>query len=127
WRICGVSAPTITPSSAGPRRPGAKRSKCRISAGDVADRRQEKEPTAMGRSTERRRVTRVRTGEDTAVEIARAPDSLAVEEPLEIRVGGRALAVTMRTPGHDVELAAGFLVSEGVASALEDIRTARYC
>jgi len=41
------------------------------------------------------------------------PDDIAVEEPLEIRVGGRAVAVTMRTPGHDEELALGFLISEG--------------
>lgn len=55
------------------------------------------------------------------------PDSLVVEEPLELRVGGRALAVTMRTPGHDVELAHGFLLTEGVIGAAADIRTARYC
>jgi FdhD protein len=42
------------------------------------------------------------------------PDELAVEEPLEIRVGGTPVAVTMRTPGHDEELALGFLLSEGV-------------
>ncbi|HEX5469913.1 MAG TPA: formate dehydrogenase accessory sulfurtransferase FdhD [Gaiellaceae bacterium] len=42
-----------------------------------------------------------------------APDELAVEEPLEIRVNGRAVAVTMRTPGDDEELALGFLLSEG--------------
>jgi FdhD protein len=42
------------------------------------------------------------------------PDRVAVEEPLEIRVGGAALAVTMRTPGHDEELAAGFLHGEGL-------------
>jgi FdhD protein len=42
------------------------------------------------------------------------PDELAVEEPLEIRVGGRPIAVTMRTPGHDEELALGFLRSEGI-------------
>src|SRR3954462_7213165 len=41
-------------------------------------------------------------------------DEVAVEEPLEIRVDGRALAVTMRTPGHDEELALGFLVGEGL-------------
>ena len=41
-------------------------------------------------------------------------DRVAVEEPLEIRVWGRALAVTMRTPGHDEELAAGFLHGEGL-------------
>lgn len=54
-------------------------------------------------------------------------DFLAVEEPLEIRVVGKPLAVTMRTPGHDVELAAGFLVSEGVIRVSEDFATARYC
>jgi FdhD protein len=55
------------------------------------------------------------------VEVLRLPageserDELAVEEPLEIRVDGRPVAVTMRTPGHDEELAIGFLLSEGVA------------
>ena len=54
-------------------------------------------------------------------------DVLAVEEPLEIRVGGRSLAVTMRTPGHDFDLAAGFLVSEGVITRGEHFSSARYC
>jgi FdhD protein len=49
-------------------------------------------------------------------------DSLAVEEPLEIRVGGRSLSVTMRTPGHDFELAAGFLFAEDIISSASDIR-----
>lgn len=54
-------------------------------------------------------------------------DTLVVEEPLEIRVGGRSMAITMRTPGHDVELALGFLVSEGVISRADHVRSARYC
>src|SRR5690242_18481450 len=43
-----------------------------------------------------------------------APDEVAVEEPLEIRIGGRPVAVTMRTPGHDEDLALGFCLSEGL-------------
>ena len=77
----------------------------------------------MSRRTVRRRVTRVQVGEAPRVR----EDRLAGEEPLEIRVNGRPLAVTMRTPGHDVELAAGFLVSEGVVRARDDLHTARYC
>ncbi len=57
----------------------------------------------------------------------RRPDSLAAEEPMELRVGGRALAVTMRTPGHDVELAHGFLLTEGVITAADQLAAARYC
>src|ERR1700738_4785461 len=49
-------------------------------------------------------------------------DSLAVEEPLEIRLGSRSLSVTMRTPGHDCELAAGFLFAEGIISSASQIR-----
>lgn len=54
-------------------------------------------------------------------------DYLAVEEPLELRVAGKPLTVTMRTPGNDIELAAGFLVSEGVIHSAEHFSTARYC
>lgn len=57
----------------------------------------------------------------------RRADTLAVEEPLEIRIAGAPLTVTMRTPGHDVELAAGFLVSEGVIGAGGDFRSAIHC
>lgn len=50
-----------------------------------------------------------------------AEDVLAVEEPLEIRVAGDPLAVTMRTPGHDRELAAGFLFAEGLVGSKDDL------
>ena len=70
----------------------------------------------MTSRTARRRVLRVCVPagpHEQAAADARA-DLLAVEEPLEIRVGGQPLAVTMRTPGHDIDLAAGFLATEGV-------------
>lgn len=57
----------------------------------------------------------------------RQRDTLAGEEPLELRVGGRSLAVTMRTPGADFDLAAGFLVSEGVIARTRDLVAMRYC
>jgi FdhD protein len=56
-----------------------------------------------------------------------ARDSLAGEEPLEIRVGGRQVAVTMRTPGDDFDLVAGFLLSEGAVRGREQITRMRYC
>jgi FdhD protein len=77
----------------------------------------------VSRITARRRVTRLKVGDSSRVQ----EDFLAVEEPLEIRVGGRSLAVTMRTPGHDIDLAAGFLVSEGVITSGDQFATARYC
>jgi FdhD protein len=60
----------------------------------------------------------------TRVDVSRLPggdttqDVVAVEEPLEIRINGRPVAVTMRTPGHDEELALGFCISEGLEPAL---------
>lgn len=77
----------------------------------------------MSRITARRRVARYTLGERTS----RREDELTVEEPLEIRVSGTALAVTMRTPGHDVELALGLLVSEGVVRRRDDVLGARHC
>ncbi|MFF7177838.1 formate dehydrogenase accessory sulfurtransferase FdhD [Streptomyces sp. NPDC008121] len=76
----------------------------------------------MGRVTERRRVIRIRAGAVTT-----RPDTLVAEEPLEIRLDGRPLAITMRTPGDDFALAAGFLVSEGVLGAASDVRNIVYC
>jgi FdhD protein len=52
-------------------------------------------------------------------------DFLAAEEPLEIRVGGVPLTVTMRTPGHDLELAAGFLLTEGIIQSQDQISSLR--
>jgi len=77
----------------------------------------------MGRITTRRPIVKITVGGEST----RRPDTLAVEEPLEIRVGGAPLAITMRTPGHDVELAAGFLVSEGVISRGDEFRSAIHC
>jgi len=54
-------------------------------------------------------------------------DELADEEPLEIRIGDRAISVTMRTPGHDAELAAGFLLTEGLVRSRADILEIQPC
>src|SRR5215218_8689916 len=72
---------------------------------------------------------RVRVVEDGRARVR--PDSLATEEPMEIRlVSGDArqtVAVTMRTPGADFELAAGFLYGEGIISSPEDVKKISYC
>jgi FdhD protein len=82
----------------------------------------------MGRITARKRVTRITLGESSAeTTVSRREDILAVEEPLEIRVGGTSLSITMRTPGHDFDLAAGFLISEGVVAHAGEIAAIRYC
>lgn len=57
----------------------------------------------------------------------RRADAITAEEPLEIRVNGSTVTTTMRTPGHDLELAHGFLHSEGQIRSAADISTARYC
>ncbi|BBX01628.1 sufurtransferase FdhD [Mycolicibacterium moriokaense] len=76
----------------------------------------------MGRVTARRRVQHV-----TADQAVARPETLVVEEPLEIRVNGTPLTVTMRTPGSDIELAQGFLLTEGVIAHRDDVLTVRYC
>ncbi len=54
-------------------------------------------------------------------------DEVVVEEPLEIRIAGDALAMTMRTPGHDEELAAGFLLAEGLVTTRSDVGSIAHC
>ena len=77
----------------------------------------------MTKPVQRRRIQRVEVG----VGATPRHDSLASEEPLEIRVAGTSFAVTMRTPGDDFDLVAGFLVSEGVVSRTDQLRAMRYC
>src|SRR6266702_246232 len=77
----------------------------------------------MGGNTVRRRVLR-RTAGGGAEHRA---DLLAAEEPLEIRVDGVPLTVTMRTPGDDIDLAAGFLFTEGLLPRLGDVHAIRMC
>jgi FdhD protein len=76
----------------------------------------------VGRVTARRRVQHV-----TADDAVARPETLVVEEPLEIRVNSTPITVTMRTPGSDIELAQGFLLTEGVIAHRDDVLTVRYC
>src|SRR3954453_22557716 len=61
------------------------------------------------------------------VVVPRRPHPVTAEEPLEVRVAGKALAVTMRTPGDDFDLALGFLVTEGIISGAGDVATLMHC
>ncbi len=79
-------------------------------------------------STEHPAMAAVRVHKvNTAGSTSEVSDVTAREEPLEIRVEGRSVAVVMRTPGHDEELAAGFLVSEGVVQRPRDILEVSQC
>lgn len=77
----------------------------------------------MAVTTTRRAI--VRSTADTAP--SRGPDDLAVEDPLVLGLDGDAIATLMRTPGHDIELAAGWLVVESGVRAPEDVATLRAC
>jgi FdhD protein len=84
----------------------------------------------MGRVTQRRKVHKyVLDGSPNALEfpVRHREDVLAVEEPLEIRLGALSFSVTMRTPGDDFDLVAGFLVSEGIIWAPEQLVSLRFC
>src|ERR1051325_2439400 len=80
-------------------------------------------PQRKGRppSTPARPLDLVQVSEWKDGSLSRFDDYLVAEEPLEIRIGARPVSVTMRTPGHDLELAAGFLLTEGVISGSDDI------
>src|ERR671921_735209 len=98
-----------------------------------------RQDTSGARMLEKPNMEKARRGSKTKVRVrvveegrARVrPDSLATEEPMEIRlISGDAkqtVAVTMRTPGADFELAAGFLYGEGIVSSPEDIKKISYC
>jgi FdhD protein len=82
--------------------------------------------------TQRRRIQRIYVSDDLAAGSAgplagARADLLAVEEPLEIRIGGQPLTVTMRTPGDDIDLAAVFRFTEGLLSPAVDLRQIRMC
>lgn len=77
----------------------------------------------MARQIEKVEIRRHRHGKSPAA----SHDEVAIEEPLEIRVGGRPVSITMRTPGHDEELALGFLLSEGIVRRREDIEHVHKC
>src|SRR5215217_4608344 len=76
----------------------------------------------VGRVTSRTPVLRIRGAQRTT-----RPDTVAAEEPLEIRLAGTPLAVTMRTPGDDFDLVHGFLATEGVIRGADDVAGLRYC
>ena len=82
----------------------------------------------MSGRTARRRVRRIRLPDEPgAAQLSERSDLLAAEEPLGIRVAGEALTMTMRTPGDDIDLTAGFLVSEGIVGQQDDIASIRLC
>jgi FdhD protein len=80
----------------------------------------------------RRAVTSVRVCAVDGATVRERPDKVVTEEPMEIRLHGagqepEALAVTMRTPGHDFELAVGFCLTEGLLRSADDLDTVAYC
>jgi FdhD protein len=81
----------------------------------------------MGRVTRRTPSYRLDLSDPAAPSITSRPDTITVEEPLEIRVGGISLAVTMRTPGDDFDLTIGFLFTEGLVRATQDVHTLMHC
>jgi len=81
----------------------------------------------MGQVTRRTPAHHLDLSDPAAPKISSRPDTVTVEEPLEIRVGGVPLAVTMRTPGNDFDLAIGFLLTEGLIGTASDVHTVMHC
>src|SRR5512132_3940879 len=78
-----------------------------------------------GRGVAERRLLKVEAG--AGADARRARDRVAVEEPLELRVAGRPVGVTMRTPGNDFELAIGYCISERLVARPDDVEAVRFC
>src|SRR5262245_27718168 len=74
----------------------------------------------------RGRTAKILTQRFSSAGVVRHPDEVVVEEPLEIHLDGVLVATTMRTPGHDFELAAGFCHTEGLLAGAP-VRQCRYC
>src|SRR3954464_5922578 len=118
WRKVTEWCLPVPPRRATPRR-GAPRLQC-----DGDRRKYHGIVTPKGKAAERSQrsiaVTSVEQWQDGTID--RVQDYLAVEEPLEIRIGEVPISVTMRTPGNDLELVAGFLFSEGIISARSELK-----
>ena len=81
----------------------------------------------VGRVTRRAPALRYEVTAGHQPRVVRRPDTLAVEEPMEIRVDGEPLTVTMRTPGDDFDLTLGFLHGEGLIGHADDVARLMHC
>ena len=86
----------------------------------------------MAPEVTRKPITPVRVQAWNGTDLRDRPDKVVTEEPMEIRIHGlgqdaRPLAVIMRTPGHDFELAVGFCVTEGIIDRADELAEVRYC
>ncbi len=81
----------------------------------------------MGRVTLRAPAVRIDVSDPRSPQVVRLPDTVTVEEPLEVRVAGRPLTVTMRTPGDDFDLTLGFLIAEGLVHDAADVQRLMHC
>ena len=82
---------------------------------------------SVGRVTKRAPAARYEVTDGDHPRVVRRPDTLAVEEPMEIRIDGEPLTVTMRTPGDDFDLTLGFLHGEGLIADADDVARLMHC